>query len=71
MVIIFVVILVFFLFFIISLLLYKTYVSGFKDKDQKIEEISKYLGDKLTYRMLKSRCPECTNIDYYKAKGFI
>ena len=71
MVILFIIGLVFLLLFIISLFIYKRYTSGFKDKEQKIEEIAGYLGDKLTYKKLKKRCPECTNIDYYKAKGFI
>lgn len=60
-----------FLLFIIALSIYEYYSSGFEDKESKIDKIAKHLGDKLTYSELKRRCPECDNVDYYKAKGFI
>ena len=68
---IFGIILVGFLLFIGMLFLYEHYTSGFKDKNQKIQEISDHFGDKLTYKDLKKRCPECNNIDYYHVKKYI
>lgn len=60
-----------FIVFIFALILYKSYVSGFQDKEEKINRIANHLGKNLTYKKLKRRCPECTNVDYYKAKKFI
>jgi hypothetical protein len=57
--------------FMTVLLIYKKYASGFTDKEKKISEISNYFGEKLTFKKLKNRCPECTNVDYYRAKKFI
>lgn len=61
----------FLLLFLVSLGVYEYLSSGFKDKDKKIEEIVNFMGDKLSYNELKRRCPECDNIDYFKAKKYI
>ncbi len=65
------IVLAFFLFFLIALFAYEHYSSGFVDKNEKIGKIVKHLGNKLTYQELKRRCPECDNIDYYRARKFI
>lgn len=65
------VVLAFFFFFLVSLFIYEHYSSGFVDKNEKINKIVKHLGDKLTYQELKRRCPECDNVDYYRARKFI
>lgn len=56
---------------IITLGLYKYNESGFQDRDEKIKQIAYHLGTKLTYETLKKRCPECTNVDYYKVKKLV
>lgn len=59
---------VFFILFLIALWIYESNDSGFRDKQEKINEIYQFMGDRLTYRELKKRCPECTNVDYYRVK---
>lgn len=58
-------ILIFFIVFIMALGVYERITAGFESKTEKIDKIYKHLGDKLTFRELKKRCPECTNVDYY------
>jgi hypothetical protein len=53
------------------LVLYQFNSSGFEDRDTKIKQIAQHLGSSLTYETLTKRCPECTNIDYYRAKKYI
>jgi p-aminobenzoyl-glutamate transporter AbgT len=63
------VVLVIALFFMIALTIYNQVESGFKDKQDKIQQVYEYFGNKLTYKELKKRCPECTNVDYYRVMG--
>jgi hypothetical protein len=58
-------------FAILGYIIYKSSTAGFTDKEEKIKKIKADLGGKLTYKALKSKCPECTNVDYYKALELI
>lgn len=57
---------IFMIFFIIMLGIYQHLSSGFESKNDKIDRIYKHLGSRLTFSELKKRCPECTNVDYYR-----
>lgn len=59
---------VIFLLMAVGIIIYSKYKSGFTDKSVKIQQSVDRHGDKLTFRRLKSACPECTNVDYYKAR---